>query len=141
MDMHVPLDVKLGVDTQLVAVLADVAYCRLGAFLHHVAQVAGELQFAGALHGTDFYAKQFAAKRSPCQAVDDTDLIGIVHSIAEILHGAEVTFYHLGSDTHGFPLSGNDLFCGLALDENNQPELTPDRIAAWVEQIKKEAGI
>ena len=34
-----------------------------------------------------------------------------------------------------------DLFCGLALDENNQPELTPDRIAAWVEQIKKEAGI
>lgn len=34
-----------------------------------------------------------------------------------------------------------DLFCGLALDDNNQPELTPDRIAAWVEQIKKEAGI
>ncbi|MBO5681331.1 MAG: flavodoxin, partial [Lentisphaeria bacterium] len=34
-----------------------------------------------------------------------------------------------------------DLFCGLVLDDNNQPELTPDRIAAWVEQIKKEAGI
>lgn len=34
-----------------------------------------------------------------------------------------------------------DLFCGLALDDNNQPELSPDRISAWVEQVKKEAGI
>lgn len=32
-------------------------------------------------------------------------------------------------------------FCGLALDEDNQPDMTPDRIALWIEQIKKEANI
>lgn len=27
-------------------------------------------------------------------------------------------------------------FCGLALDDNNEPDKTPARIAAWVEQLK-----
>lgn len=27
-------------------------------------------------------------------------------------------------------------FCGLALDESNEPEKTPERIAKWVEQLK-----
>lgn len=35
----------------------------------------------------------------------------------------------------------NDLLCGLALDENNQPELTAGRVAAWVEQLKKEVDV
>lgn len=30
------------------------------------------------------------------------------------------------------------VFCGLALDENNQPELTASRIDAWVAQLKQE---
>lgn len=29
-------------------------------------------------------------------------------------------------------------FCGLALDEDNQPEQTEDRVAAWCEQLKGE---
>ena len=29
-------------------------------------------------------------------------------------------------------------FVGLALDENNQDDETPDRIQAWVQEIKKE---
>ena len=29
-------------------------------------------------------------------------------------------------------------FCGLALDHDNEPERTPDRIAAWVTQLKQE---
>lgn len=32
----------------------------------------------------------------------------------------------------------NGSFCGLALDENNQPELTDERISAWVSQLKSE---
>lgn len=33
-----------------------------------------------------------------------------------------------------------DVFVGLALDEDSQPELTEDRVKRWVAQIKKEAG-
>lgn len=30
----------------------------------------------------------------------------------------------------------DDKFCGLPIDDNNQSELTADRIATWVEQLK-----
>ena len=33
---------------------------------------------------------------------------------------------------------GDGYFCGLALDEDNQPELTDERIQTWVKQIKEE---
>lgn len=32
-------------------------------------------------------------------------------------------------------------FVGLALDEDNQPDETPDRIAVWVDQVMAEAGL
>jgi flavodoxin I len=32
-------------------------------------------------------------------------------------------------------------FVGLAIDEDNQPDLTDDRIKAWVAQIRKEFGV
>ena len=32
------------------------------------------------------------------------------------------------------------VFCGLALDDSNQADLTDSRIAAWVEQLKAELG-
>ena len=35
----------------------------------------------------------------------------------------------------------NGKFVGLALDEDNQPELTDDRIKAWVTQLKSEFGV
>lgn len=35
----------------------------------------------------------------------------------------------------------NDMFFGLALDEDQQPELSPSRIEAWVKQIKNEFGV
>lgn len=31
-------------------------------------------------------------------------------------------------------------FVGLALDEDNEPRITPPRIKAWVQQLKKELG-
>jgi len=34
-----------------------------------------------------------------------------------------------------------DKFVGLALDENNEPEKTAERIAAWTAQVKAEAGL
>jgi flavodoxin I len=35
----------------------------------------------------------------------------------------------------------DNMFFGLALDEDQQPELTPSRVEAWVKQIKKEFGV
>ena len=32
-------------------------------------------------------------------------------------------------------------FVGLILDDNNQPDLTDERIDAWCMQLKQEAGI
>ena len=34
-----------------------------------------------------------------------------------------------------------DQFCGLALDEDNEPDLTAGRIAAWAAQVKRELNI
>jgi flavodoxin I len=36
--------------------------------------------------------------------------------------------------------NGNQ-FVGLAIDEDNQSELTDDRVSAWVKQIRKEMGV
>ncbi|MFH7029988.1 MAG: flavodoxin FldA [Heteroscytonema crispum UTEX LB 1556] len=35
----------------------------------------------------------------------------------------------------------NGKFCGLALDEDNQSDLTNERVKAWVAQLKKEFGL
>lgn len=48
--------------------------------------------------------------------------------------------------TKGYEFTGSDSvegdeFLGLALDEDQQDELTDERIDAWVKQISKEAGI
>ncbi len=45
--------------------------------------------------------------------------------------------------TGGYDFSGSvavdgDHFVGLPLDEENQPEMTDERISKWVEQLKKE---
>lgn len=36
---------------------------------------------------------------------------------------------------------GDGFFMGLCLDEDNQPELTEDRLARWIEIIKPEFGL
>ncbi|MEM7308215.1 MAG: flavodoxin FldA [Planctomycetota bacterium] len=48
--------------------------------------------------------------------------------------------------TEGYEFDGSlaladGRFVGLALDEDNQAELTEERIAAWCEQLKQELGI
>jgi len=48
--------------------------------------------------------------------------------------------------TEGYDFSDSkalrdDKFVGLALDEDNQSELTEERIKAWVAQLKPEFGL
>ncbi len=43
--------------------------------------------------------------------------------------------------TSPLPLLDHDRFVGLAIDEDNQPELTDERIKEWCAQIKPELGL
>ncbi len=44
-------------------------------------------------------------------------------------------------DTSKAELPGGELFAGLALDEDQQPELTDDRLDQWCEQVRSEFGL
>lgn len=69
------------------------------------------------------------------------DAMGILHEHAIAL-GAEVIGYWPNTDYHYEASRAelqNGLFCGLALDEDNQGHLTDDRIARWCEQVLMEA--
>ncbi|CAN4019351.1 Flp pilus assembly protein TadB, partial [Dysosmobacter welbionis] len=53
------------------------AESRLSRLLHHVSQVAGELQLAGAVHDVDLHLQDLAARLSPGQAVHHADLLPV----------------------------------------------------------------
>lgn len=38
-------------------------------------------------------------------------------------------------------IENEDFFYGLALDEDNEPDKTPDRLKEWLKQIKEEFGL
>ncbi len=46
-----------------------------------------------------------------------------------------------GYDFEGSAAELGDHLVGLALDEDNEPEKTNDRVDKWVQQIKKELGV
>ena len=66
------------------------------------------------------------------------DAMGILAGKAKEC-GAELVG-ETSSDGYAFSMSAAEKdgkFCGLALDDNNEPEKTPRRIALWVEQLKE----
>lgn len=67
------------------------------------------------------------------------DAIGILEEKIAQQGGATVGYW----STEGYKFTGsrgvkNGKFVGLALDEDNQPELSDGRIEAWVAQLKQE---
>jgi flavodoxin I len=70
------------------------------------------------------------------------DAIGILEEKISGLGGKTVG--HWPTDGYDFTESKavkNGKFVGLALDEDNQPELTQQRIKAWTAQLKLELGL
>nr|NQU93134.1 flavodoxin [Bacteroidota bacterium] len=47
----------------------------------------------------------------------------------------------VGYDFTGSESIENEMFVGLVLDEDQQDELTDERVKSWVSQLRKEAGI
>ncbi len=70
------------------------------------------------------------------------DAIGILEEKISELGGETVGYW----STEGYEFSDSKAlrdskFVGLALDEDNQSDLTEERIKAWVAQLKQELGI
>ena len=71
------------------------------------------------------------------------DAIGIVY-LKMLERGAIGKLGFTSPETHEFEASKgiiDGMFCGLALDDDCQPELTEQRIKDWCEQVTKELGV
>jgi len=80
------------------------------------------------------------------------DQIGYADNFQDAMGILEEKIASLGGKTVGFwPTDGYDFseskavrngkFVGLAIDEDNQSDMTDDRIKAWVAQLKQEFGV
>jgi flavodoxin I len=70
------------------------------------------------------------------------DAMGILEEKFTKLGGKTVGYWSAeGYDFEASKAVQNDKFVGLALDEDNQSELTEERIEQWVIQLKQEFGI
>ena len=69
------------------------------------------------------------------------DGIGILAEVI-IKNGGQIIGFTEKDDSYEFEdskaLVDDDTLYGLAIDEDNQPELTQERLKKWVEQLKKE---
>lgn len=58
--------------------------------------------------------------------------------------GADTNYGYWGTDGYTYEFSLAEIegkFCGLAIDNINQADLTSQRITTWAEQVKNEMGI
>ncbi|MFQ4145251.1 flavodoxin FldA [Chlorogloeopsis sp. ULAP02] len=70
------------------------------------------------------------------------DAIGILEEKITELGGTTVGYWSKdGYDFNESKALRNGKFVGLALDEDNQSDLTDERIKAWVAQLKREFGL
>ncbi|MBW4655876.1 MAG: flavodoxin FldA [Kaiparowitsia implicata GSE-PSE-MK54-09C] len=80
------------------------------------------------------------------------DQVGYADNFQDAMGLLEEKISELGATTVGYwPIDGyefndskavkNGKFVGLALDEDNQSELTDERIRSWVAQLKQEFGV
>ncbi len=110
----------------------------------------GELQsdwegFYDQLDDVDFSGKQiayFGAGDQVGYADNFQDAMGILEAKISGLGGKTVG--HWPTDGYEFNESKalrNGSFVGLAIDEDNQSDLTEERITAWTQQLKSELGL
>lgn len=70
------------------------------------------------------------------------DAIGILEEKISQLGGKTVGYWPTeGYDFEESKAVKNGQFVGLAIDEDNQPELTDDRVSKWVAKLKSEFGL
>lgn len=110
----------------------------------------GELQsdwdtFFPNLDNIDFSGKKVAYFGTGDQvgyADNFMDAMGILEAKISEKGGTTVGY----TSTEGYEFSAskavnNGQFCGLAIDEDNQDDLTDERVTAWIAQLKSEFGL
>lgn len=110
----------------------------------------GELQsdwdgFFPDLDSIDFNGKKVAYFGTGDQvgyADNFQDAMGILEEKITELGGTTVGYWATdGYDFNESKAVKNGKFVGLAIDEDNQSDLTDERVKAWVAQLKKEFGV
>jgi flavodoxin I len=110
----------------------------------------GELQsdwegFYSELDAIDFKGKTvayFGAGDQMGYADNFQDAIGILEEKISQRGGKTVGYWSTeGYDFNESKAVKNGKFVGLAIDEDNQSDLTDERIKAWVSQLKREFGL
>jgi len=101
--------------------------------------------FEDGLRGVDLKGKKVALfgvgdqKRYPDHFVDG---IGLLHDAVKAGGGVLVGMWPVeGYDFNESAGQVGDKFAGLAVDEDNEADKTPERVAKWVEQLRGELGI
>ena len=87
---------------------------RFGAFLHHVAQLAGQLQSAGPGHGKAFHRQHFAADGGVGQSVDHAHGGGLFRLLPGIAGRAQILAQLLGRYGDDFSAFVQHFHHGLA---------------------------
>ena len=120
--------------------------------LGHPTWYYGELQSSWDDFWEDFKTIDFTDKTVACFGLGDQadyaeyflDAMGLMHDIA-VENGATPAGYW---STDGFEFDESkavtedeEFFVGLGIDEDQQPEMTNERIEQWVEQIKEEMDL
>ena len=112
----------------------------------------GELQSDWEVYFEKFKTIDFTGKRVAIFGLGDQlgydewfcDGIGILGKVV-IESGGKLVGYTQKDDSYDFDtslaLADDSTFYGLAIDEDNQPELTQERLKKWVVQIKHEFKI
>ncbi len=69
------------------------------------------------------------------------DAIGIIADVVSEQGGTVIGHWPVvGYDFEASKGARGEVFLGLAIDEDNQPELTDERLKAWVPQVLREFG-
>lgn len=112
----------------------------------------GELQSSWDDFWEDFKSIDFTDKTVACFGLGDQadyaeyflDAMGMMHDVA-LENGAAPAGYW---STEGYEFDESkavtddgEFFVGLAIDEDQQPEMTAERVDQWVDQIKDEMGL
>ena len=115
-NVDIQLFVHVGRDAVLVGLSAQVGVGRLHAFLHHVAQLAGDGEFALAGEGLGFDLQHLAADLGPGQTVGHAQLGRFAQAVGQIAGHAQIVCKVAFAHPEGAFLAGDDVPARAAAD-------------------------
>ena len=113
-DVNILRLIEVRRNAQLRRALAQAGHSGLAALLHDLAEVAGQLQLAAAVHHADLDRQDLAADLRPRKTVDHADQIGLCRLVARITRRAEIAFHILCRNGNTLYIRCGKSHCRLA---------------------------